>query len=150
MPRLPDSAYSKPSYSGGAIIGLHQETIGTFCEKVVLVPFGILIVFNSVTLDGTGIVVSTNIQTVTGWSIGNSAGINAFVKVYDQITPPNPAVDIPRLVIGVGAKGSNDIALPFGLDFKVGLAVLATGLPAYNDTTAVTPNTLSVNLFYTQ
>ena len=149
MARLPDSAYSKPSYSGGSIIGLHQVESGVFCEKVVLVPFGILQVFHSVTLSTTGIVVSTNIQTVTGWSLANKDKNTVFVKIYDQITIPTIA-DIPIITIGVGPTNTAELALPFGLDFKVGLALRASLNPAFNDATPVIANTLSVNLFYTQ
>lgn len=150
MSRLPDSSYSKSSDSSGQIIGLHQVTVGTFCEKTALVPFGTLQVFTSVTLDGTGVVISTNIQTVTGWSFVNSGKITVFVKVYDQTTVPNPVTDIPLLVIGVGPGNTESLALPYGLDFVRGLAIRATNQPAFNDTSVIAANTLAVNLFYTQ
>lgn len=88
---------------------------------------------------------------VTGGYLRNRAAAEKWVKVYDKVTAPVVATDVPKLVIGLPAGayiGLGDIVGTYGYRFALGLALAITGAEADTDATAVAAGDVSVNFIY--
>lgn len=82
----------------------------------------------------------------------------AYVKFYNKTTAPNPASDIPVLVVslpaGGGTGGIGGVVFSYsnswspGIMFDSGLSILITGADSDNDTTPVGGGQIRLNIGY--
>lgn len=89
---------------------------------------------------------------VQGFNYATAAA--AYLKLYDQVTPPNPATDLPVLVIplmaGGGTGGVGGVVFHYGAGenatmFRSGLAFLVSADDAPTDATGVAAGQVRVN-----
>lgn len=84
---------------------------------------------------------------VYGWAIFNTTTSLRYVKLYNQVAAPNPAVDTPLIRIMVPPSGGTNWVAS-GLPFTTGIAYLIVQGAADTDATAVGVNDILLNLFY--
>lgn len=73
--------------------------------------------------------------------MGNSAGTNAFLKLYDKASAPVPASDTPFATILIPANQTVDVEID--AFFSNGIAYAITGGAGDTDTTAVAAGQVS-------
>lgn len=136
----------------------------TFKQAVLRILCGILEATGGVV--GTGYLPGSRIST-TGTNatiikngpgiLGNIDGSNvnaeeAYVKIYDKATTPNPAVDTPvyrYLIPGRTTGAGSNVPFPSsGIQFQNGISYIITSGVADNDTTGVLANEVIVNYGY--
>lgn len=77
-----------------------------------------------------------------------NSGTLAFLKIYDKASAPVSASDTPIMTIAIPASNQVSFVLSINASTTLGLAYAITGAVADTDTTAVTLNQVSLNLFY--
>jgi hypothetical protein len=95
-------------------------------------------------------IVGTQTNLLGGW-ITNTNASPRYVKLYNKATAPDPASDTPvlRLLIPGNANGAGGVcAIPAGIQFSLGLAMLIVTGVGDTDATAVAANEIIVNLWY--
>lgn len=86
---------------------------------------------------------------LTMLTLSNDNADESYAKFYDQITVPDPAIDVPKwsLIIPgrVEGSGSNIPLPPKGIKFNTGLAILFTTGIADTDSAGVAANDVVMN-----
>lgn len=85
---------------------------------------------------------------VVGGLLSNTSVATKFLKLYDQVTVPNPAVDVPAFIIAIAPNTQIYPAWEPGIEFKYGIAVTITGAAGDTDATAVAANDVTGFLEY--
>lgn len=96
----------------------------------------------------TGVNFNNNPGKIGGWFFVNNAASTRYVKIYDTAGIPNPASDIPKLVIPIPPASDSKFALGGAIKFALGIAIRCCTGAANTDNTAPTTNDVAVNVFY--
>lgn len=94
------------------------------------------------------VVVADSTELRSWYLLNNNVSAYRYLKLYDQDTAPNPAIDEPKLTIGIPPGSGANLSLRSPLEFGVGIAiVIVTGA---GDTSVAVPaaNEVVVNLGY--
>jgi len=105
-------------------------------------------VYSNVSLLNTPIQIKDTGGSVHGWYIDNDSSTKRFVKIWDTLAAPDPAVDIPKLTLGIPKKQAANV-FGLGLRFANGLWISCTTGRASTNTTAPSADEVLVNIFYT-
>ena len=84
---------------------------------------------------------------VFGYSFFNNTAAAVFVRLYNMTTAPGTG-DTPVRRIMVPANGGVEREIVNGREFTTGIGIRVTGLAPDNDATALTANTVLVNVDY--
>lgn len=79
--------------------------------------------------------------------VNATAGVK-YIKFYDQVAIPNPAVDVPKCTFPLTASVPFNFPA-FDLDFKLGIGIAIVVNPADNDNTPIAAaDVLGLNVFF--
>jgi len=80
----------------------------------------------------------------------NGAGGGAAVafRLYDKATAPNPAVDVPMIIIHIPSNSSKELNFTSGITFTNGIAYAITADDALLDATPVDLNGIQLYIGY--
>lgn len=74
---------------------------------------------------------------IYGWDLHNTGAAVAYLKLYNKITVPVQATDIPFMVVPLPAGAKTTVSMTVPIAFATGIAYAITGAIADTDATAV-------------